>query len=300
MPPAAPDSMKSAAAAQTPVVLDLDASVGALPGALRLDLRDWHDRLRFACSQRALARFGERLEQTLPARHGCAFLGSGDFHHLSLPLIRRAARAHGRLQVVVFDNHPDNMRFPLAIHCGSWVAKVAALPQVARVHVVGITSTDIGLAHAWENRLRPLYRGKLRYWSSQVAVGWARRLGLGAAVRSHASVDAALDAFLAEIETGRDPIYLSIDKDVLRPEDAMTNWDQGLMRADALLAAVARLRSRIVASDITGEISIAAYPQWWKRALAAADGQSPPDADALRLWQAQQHRINLRLLSALG
>ncbi|MET4730876.1 arginase family enzyme [Lysobacter enzymogenes] len=300
MPPVAPDSPLKIDAASAPVVLDLDASVGALPGALRLDLRDWHDRLRFACSQRALARFGAELDAALPARHGCVFLGSGDFHHLSLPLMRRAARAHGRLQVVVFDNHPDNMRFPLAVHCGSWVSRVAALPQVARVHVVGITSADIGLGHAWENRLRPLYRGKLRYWSSQVAVGWARLLGLGAAVRTHANVDAALQAFLAEIERDGDPIYLSVDKDVLRPEDAMTNWDQGLMRADALLAAVTRLRSRIVASDVTGEISIAAYPQWWKRALAAADGQSAPDADALRLWQAQQHRVNLRLLAALG
>ncbi|WP_394538859.1 arginase family protein [Lysobacter enzymogenes] len=300
MPPAAPESAGAASAANAPVVLDLDASVGALPGALRLDLRDWHDRLRFACSRRALARFGERLDAALPPRHGCAFLGSGDFHHLSLPLIRRAARARGRLQVVVFDNHPDNMRFPLAIHCGSWVAQVAALPQVARVHVVGITSADIGLGHAWENRLRPLYRGKLRYWSSGVAVGWARALGLGGAVRGYPGVDAALAACMDEIRAGDDPIYLSIDKDVLRPEDAMTNWDQGAMRADALLDAVARLRARIVASDVTGEISIAAYPQWWKRLLAAADGQSAPDPDALRLWQAQQHRINLRLLAALG
>ncbi|MGH8079962.1 MAG: hypothetical protein ACREP7_05260 [Lysobacter sp.] len=283
----------------TPIVLDLDGSVGALDGATRIDLRAWHDRLRFACSRRALSEFARSLAPQLPQRHGTVFMGSGDFHHLSLPLIERAAREAGRLQVVVFDNHPDNMRFPFAVHCGSWVASVAALPQVARMHVVGITSHDIGLWHAWENRLAPLYRGRLRYWSSAVPVGWAQTLGLSSAVRSFATVDALLDAFNAEIASTSDPLYLSVDKDVLRPQDAMTNWDQGQMRADALLDSIERIRPRLIGSDVTGDISIAAYPQRWKRMLAAVDGQQPPDPATLQAWQAQQHALNRRLLAAI-
>ena len=61
-------------------------------------------------------------------------LGSGDFHHLSLPLVELEARRQrsraGSLRVVVLDNHPDNMRFPLGVHCGSWVGRAAALPGV--------------------------------------------------------------------------------------------------------------------------------------------------------------------------
>lgn len=284
----------------TPIVLDLDGSVGALAGEVRLDLRGWHDRLRFACSHRALREFAGVLDARLPRAHGTVYLGSGDFHHLSLPLIERAARATPRMQVVVFDNHPDNMRFPFAVHCGSWVAKVAALPQVARVHVVGITSPDIGLGHAWENRLAPLYRRRLCYWSAGVAVGWAKPMGLGSAVRGFDSIERALDAFMGEIAASDGPVYLSVDKDVLHPIDAMTNWDQGRMRADAMLAAIAELRPRLIGSDVTGDISVAAYPQRWKRLLAAADGQHPPDPGALAIWQTQQHGLNRRLRETIA
>ncbi|WP_196411540.1 hypothetical protein, partial [Xanthomonas translucens] len=195
-----------------PVLLDLDDSLGAVPGALRLPLQEWRDGLRFACSLHRLRRFGAALEGLLPARHGTVLLGSGDFHHLSLPLIVRQAQcAQEPLRVVVFDNHPDNMRFPFAVHCGSWVWRVAALPQVARVEVVGITSGDVGAAHAWENHLRPLYRGKLRYWCSGVDVGWARRLGLGRAVCGFGSSMEMIDAFLQHLRSTPMPTYLSLD-----------------------------------------------------------------------------------------
>ena len=50
------------------------------------------------------------------------------------------------------------------------------------------------------------------------------------------------------------PLYISIDKDVLRAEDADTNWDQGGMRLDRLtecLRIISRSR-RIIGCDICG------------------------------------------------
>jgi hypothetical protein len=77
-----------------------------------------------------------------------------------------------------------------------------------------------------------------------------------------------------------DPIYLSIDKDVLGVETVATNWDQGIMTGDELLRSIALLRARIFAADVTGEISFFRYSRWWKRALARLDGQAPePPAD---------------------
>lgn len=277
-----------------PVILDLDGAVGPLPCALRLDLRRWHDALRFACASRRLAAFAAHL----PRVDGTAFLGSGDFHHLSLPLIART-QALG-LHVLVFDNHPDNMRFPFGVHCGSWVSRVAALPTVARVDVVGITSADIGRGHAWENRLLPLLRGRVRYWSIGVDTGWARRLGMGHAMRGFDDAPALMDALLDTLARERAPLYLSIDKDVLDPAEARSNWDQGCLRVADLEAAIAVARPRIVGSDVTGEISVAAYPQWWKRWLSALDEQPEVDAETLAALQAQQHAVNLALWRALS
>ncbi len=281
-----------------PLILDLDDSVGSLPSEIRIPLRDWHDRLRFACSERQLRAFRNVLATTLPAQHGTVFFGSGDFHHLSLPLIERAAASAAQsVHVVVFDNHPDNMRFPFGVHCGSWVSRVAALPKVQRVDVVGITSRDIAFAHAWENRLRPLYRGKLRYWSIGVDTGWASAMGLAHAFRNFDTAEAMMTTLLHELDAIASPFYLSIDKDVLDPVDACTNWDQGCLRTTHLQAVIALLRNRrrLIGSDVNGEVSLARYPQWWKRMLSAVDSQPAPDADTLKGFQLQQHAVNAAL-----
>ena len=282
-------------------ILDLDGSVGAMDGAERIDLRSWHDGLRFACSNARLWAFGQELRMLLPVTAGPVFFGSGDFHHLSLPLTAAAAaRQQAPVRVVVLDNHPDNMRFPFGVHCGSWVSRVAALPTVARVDVAGITSHDIAAAHAWENRLRPLYRRKLHYWSIGVDVRWAARIGLGHAFHDFDSTGAMCTALADDLAADTSPVYLSIDKDVLHPDVARSNWDQGLLRVADALAIISALRPRLIASDVNGEVSLARYPQWWKRALSSVDRQPVPDPAQLATWQSQQHIVNGALLRALA
>lgn len=282
--------------ASAPVVLDLDGSLGSLPARLVLPLREWEESLRFAATWRAMRRFGATLDAMLPERHGTVFMGSGDFHHLSLPLIERRGR-EGRFQVVVLDNHPDNMRFAWGVHCGSWVRRVAALEQVSHVHVLGITSSDIGARRAWENYLAPLRRGKLTYWSLEVDVSWARRLGMAARFRPFATPDELVDAFCREY--AQEPTYLSIDKDVFAPDVARTNWDQGVFGEDHALAVIMALQGNLVGSDVTGEISAYRYRNPVKRWLSALDNQPLVGGAELAGWQAGQHALNLRLLEAL-
>jgi hypothetical protein len=284
---------------QRPVVLDIDRSVGPLADRLVLPLEHWQESIRFGCSLATLRRFRTMLDELLPAQYGTVFTGSGDFHHLSWPLIAR--RQPGRkFQVVVLDNHPDNMRFPFGVHCGSWVRRVAALPMVSHVHVLGITSADIGGGHAWENYLTPLLRGRLTYWSIGVDTGWARRLGLARAFRGFDTPAAMVDAFVESQRTQTAPSYLSIDKDVFAPEVAHTNWDQGQLLTGHALALIASLRPGLVGSDINGEVSHYQYQSWWKRRLSAIDEQPVIDPARLAGWQAQQHALNLQLLPAIG
>ena len=285
--------------AHRPVVLDIDRSVGPLPGRLVLPLEPWQEAIRFGCSLSTLQRFRRMLDELLPAQHGTVFTGSGDFHHLSWPLIERV-HASQPFQVVVLDNHPDNMRFPFGVHCGSWVRRVATLPLVSHVHVLGITSPDIGRAHAWENYFAPLLRGRLTYWSIGVDTGWAHRLGLARAFRNFDTPAALVDAFVEAQRTHTAPSYLTIDKDVFAPEVAHTNWDQGQLLIDHALTLIASLRHGLVGSDINGEVSHYTYQSWWKRRLSAMDAQPAIDPAQLAGWQAQQHALNLRLLEAMA
>src|SRR5699024_5247449 len=62
--------------------------------------------------------------------------------------------------------------------------------------------------------------------------------------------------FLEFLETNRDvPLYISIDKDVLREEDARTNWDQGVLSLEQLLKwlELAFKKRKILGVDICGE-----------------------------------------------
>jgi len=281
-----------------PVVLDFDGSVGALPGAAVLELRVWQEAIRFGCSLRRLRELVAFVAPRLPADHGTVFLGSGDYHHLSWPLIERRA-AHAPFEVIVFDNHPDNMRFPFGVHCGSWVRRVALLPSVAHVHVLGISSGDVSAAHAWENYLAPLRRRKLTYWTVGVDTRWAARLGLADAFRAFDTPADLLEGFIAQQRGRTGPVYLSIDKDVLSPEVARTNWDQGRLLDSDLLGAIDALHGRLIGSDITGDVSEYRYETWWKRRLSALDEQPAIDPAQLAAWQAQQHALNLRLLERI-
>ena len=281
-----------------PLVLDFDASAGAVPGATVLALAHWHQRIRFGCSLRDLAALGNELVDHMPPDPGPVFTGSGDFHHVSLLLLQRLA-ACGPLDVVVLDNHPDNMRYPWGIHCGSWVSHVAALPFVRHVQVMGIGSPDVSLRHAVENRLLPLWRGRVSYWCLGLDVRWASYAGLGHAIRGFDSNRAMLDAFTAQQSNASTPVYLSVDKDVLSPEVARTNWDQGRLTEADMLEVAACVRPRLVGCDITGDVSVAHYTSRWKRWLSRLDAQPEVDGAALGQWQAAQNALNTRLVHAL-
>jgi len=283
-----------------PLILDLDGGVLPLPQARTLALQHWHDPLRFACRNATLSRFATEVLRPLPAQLGTVMLGSGDFHHLSLPLLQHL-HTRAPFQLVVLDNHPDNMRFPFGMHCGSWVNAAAALPQVSHVHVLGITSADIGLGHAWENHWRPLLGRRLTYWCMDVDVGWASRVGMAAAFRRFDHPEALVAAFAAEQAQAPQPTYLSIDKDVFAEDVARSNWDQGRFQLEHALMVIEALRTGgLVGSDITGEVSLASYKSRFKRWLSSLDGQPNISADDLPAWQQQHQQVNRELLAAMA
>ncbi len=284
----------------TPLVLDLDRSLQELTSPTRIALTEWQEAIRFGCSWSTWEKFRRALQAQLPSVHGTVCMGSGDFHHVTHLLLERCVLSQP-FDVVVFDNHPDNMRFPFGIHCGSWVVHAARLPHVRCVHVLGITSSDVAWQHAWENHLWPLYQGKIRYWTTGVKVDWARRCRLTKQIATFNDPQTLVDQFILEWKQ-RQPggVYVSIDKDVFSLEVGRTNWDQGgfdLPHAKQILEA---LQGDVIGSDITGEVSEYRYRTGWKRWLSSLDRQPAIPTESLTTWQSQQVVLNRQLLTWLA
>jgi hypothetical protein len=282
------------------VILDFDHSVKPLAGVRAVPLDDWQGTIRYGCSLRDMENLDTVLNRQNVALPPVAFLGSGDFHHVSYLMIKRL-RSKGPFQVIVFDNHPDNMRFPWGIHCGSWVHHVCRLPFVSRVTVIGITSGDIRGYHLFENHLRSLYTGKLSYFCLAPVPTLARMLGLSG-IRDGRRQDNDLSKLIQDriLTADSNPVYLSIDKDVLSSRVVQTNWDQGVLTEQNLFNAVRFLKPHLFAADVTGEISFHAYRQRWKKVLSRLDGQSPAPPPDLDLHQRRHQIVNEHLLSILS
>lgn len=286
-----------------PVILNFDDSIGEIEQSIKIDLTEWQESIRFGCSFAKYKKLAANIYAQLPAQIGTVLMGSGDYHHISLMLIERLKqqlKPKQQIQVVIFDNHPDNMRYPFGIHCGSWVSHAAKLPFISHVHVIGITSPDIGIFHAWENRLTPLLKNKLTYWCMDVNVNWAKKLGMKNAFLKFNSPNELITAFIAEQYHDTSPVYLSIDKDVLSEEVVKTNWDQGKLKPYHLYDVIAALNDRIIGSDICGEISTFKYASRFKQFLSQLDQQPMISESDLKAYQSQQQALNQELLSCIS
>ncbi|MQT14851.1 hypothetical protein [Segnochrobactrum spirostomi] len=73
-------------------------------------------------------------------------------------------------------------------------------------------------------------------------------------------------------------VWITLDKDVFAPADAVTNWDQGEMRlahAAALIRTVAS-RHAVVGVDVCGDYSPPRFTDPWRRTLAFLDRSCRP------------------------
>ena len=251
-----------------------------------LDLRGLGSDLRLWASAAGIARFRHMLDTAGPlpgAGPEITFMGSGDYHHLAAVLIERAA---GPISVLHFDNHPDWVRLPPAWHCGSWVNRVLELPDVVRVVTLGPCSDDLNWPQLKGANLAALKSGRLQIWPWRHAPSrmlWGPPL-TWCNLADEEKLLSRLRSIIAELPT--QSVWISIDKDVLRPEEAESNWDQGQMPLLALIVALrlaARLRN-IVGIDVCGDYSPPKFSSPWKALSAWFD--HPRDKQLRRsLWR---------------
>jgi arginase family enzyme len=192
--------------------------------------------------------------------------GSGDFHHLTAIWLRRLARL---TTVVSFDNHPDWDRRPPRWCCGGWVNRALELPQIEKVSVWGCGNFECWWPAQVTGNRQAERTGRLEVhpWADD---GDARqRARRGAILRSNWRVKFA-DFCVA---LGGADVYVTIDLDCLRPEEAVTNWENGQFTLEDLAWALESLgaTNSIVAGDICGAWSRPRYARWTQRFASEFD-----------------------------
>lgn len=226
-----------------------DFARGAPGASSFVDVRDEAKALRFITSRSAIDGFRAKYG---PELRPYTLSGSGDFHHLSAVWISQFVEP---FTLISFDNHPDWDIRPPQWSCGAWINRALENPLVQQVQVWGCGSFECLfpwriLGNRWacrDGRLEvyPWRQAKKHY------PDWLRPI----------EPETWWETFtkrVAELVGKR--VYLTLDLDVLRSEDAATNWEPGRMRREDLLRVVALLKERavVIGGDICGGYSAGA------------------------------------------
>jgi len=268
-------------------VLDLD---GGLPpqGSLRdgdpgrvSDLRSWGPRVRMACGLRTFGGFTDAVAAALGPddRPKLVLYGSGDFHHVTLALLRRLTRP---FNLLVLDKHPDWVRGVPFLHCGTWIARALRLPNLGRVFHVG-GDLDFDNHYAPFAPWPELRSGRVRVLPARrrfAGFGWGRVPHEPLVGDGDELLSGRLDRFLEPDckDLAARPLYVSIDKDVLTADNAAVNWDSGYLSLDhvlAVLGAFARAAGgQFAGADSLGDWSPVRMSGWGRRLLDLAEHPS--------------------------
>jgi hypothetical protein len=227
-------------------------------------------------------------------------LGSGDYHHLTLALLTQHSTP---LTLVLFDNHPDWMKPPHKYHCGSWVYTAARMPHVERIVIIGLENGDLvgknflaGDVESYLNRkiiLLPYLPVDAHVQSEQTIV----RLACNLKHNQEVGISEVLNAIATP------NVYISIDKDCLQSQDAMTNWEQGTLPLDTVVKCIQRIAKlhTIVGADTVGDYS----PPVFTSPLKWIGSMLDRPANALRMISKKKSSemnatVNIKLAEALG
>lgn len=189
---------------------------------------------------------------------GFTLIGSGDFHHFSLGLISQNKEP---LTVVLFDNHPDWIKPPHQYHCGTWVYALARLKNIRKIIIVGLESGDIDGEKFKDGDVESYLNQKiilLPYLAVEVMIEKNNKIVLKSSLNQ--DLDQGIAEIICQISTKQ--VYISVDKDCLRLEDAFTNWEQGTLPLSTVVAAIQAIKAKfeIVGADTVGDYSI---PKFW-------------------------------------
>jgi hypothetical protein len=294
-------------------ILNLDGSLSAQRGihAQRnvptYELHHWGPLLRIACGFSRFACFEAELQSTLggPTDSEPVFTlyGSGDFHHVTLALLRRQSSP---FNLLLLDKHPDWMRLIPFLHCGTWLDHAGRLSNLRTIYHVG---GDLD----FDNYYRPLAPWRWLRSGKVVTFPAVRRFrggGWSHVLAEPLRTDPTTPVDRRRIERllmphRRDlsarPLYVSVDKDVMLASEALVNWDSGFLDlaevSTVLECFLDAAEGRISGADTTGDWSPVRLEGWFRKAFHFAEHPRLM-VDAAESTE-RNLRVNLALLDVI-
>jgi hypothetical protein len=293
-------------------ILDLDGSVKGQEGLVRscepsiIDLRRWGPKLRLATRWPRFHRFERWLDRRLPRRDKeptTTFLGSGDFHHVTLALLRRLQQP---FNLLVLDKHPDWVGGMPLLHCGTWLHHAAQLPNLQHVYHLG-GDLDFDNAYRWLAPRHQLETGKI------VAIPACRTYRTGfwrnlphepllPPLGSRLTPDRLQRLCEPHLENlQRWPLYVTLDKDVMTATESTVNWDSGQLRLEEVNLILDFFQrascNPLLGMDVVGDWSPVSVATWLQHLMHAVE--HPPLPHAAREAAATNQSVNLRLVATL-
>ncbi len=171
------------------------------------------------CDSAAQECIRDRMADLPPA--GIHFLDSGSYHYISKFWTDKIGET---FSLVLIDHHTDMLppAFGNILSCGSWVNEVLDYnPNIKNIILIGVSN----------------------HFISQISPGHLPRVIIPDSLQT-----------VADLRT-TEPVYISIDKDVLSPRTVSINWDQGNMSLKELAAylTIIKKQHKIIGVDICGE-----------------------------------------------
>lgn len=162
-----------------------------------------------------------RRIDSLPEIPPVRFIDSGNYHYMSLFFMRKITVP---FTLLLLDNHPDTKLpvFGNITSCGGWVREASeTIPNMKQVIMAGVDSDLI-------EEESPLPERAISVWLSD------------------------LPAIFSRLET---PLYISLDKDIMNPEYARTDWTQGPYTLEDIIFILKTAYSScdVIGLDICGE-----------------------------------------------
>ena len=300
-------------------ILDFDASVTKQQNLLHkyphqiVALQDLAPKARLWMNKCTRNAIGERVAKSC---RGCVtFLGSGDFHNISPILLEQFQEP---ISLIVFDFHPDWDIFPPRFGCGSWVREALKRKNIQKCLLIGVSSDDISSPWiqsadlgALNNRRLEIYPyahnpSKVFFRKVSKNISFKTKKGLlDTRIYWEELRNKDLKDYFSSIikRLSTKDVYVSIDKDCLDNESALTNWEEGKLTIEQLLLMLQVIKDNlnIVGVDITGDHSKVTVSGRIKGILSRLDhpkavkADNTPEGEIIRI----NELTNMRILEAL-